>query len=89
MTIKALVTKDGLLIPRELAERALGQRAEVEIREEPGRLVVAAVEQVGDRSTFDSARQQDPILELGKHPVGTAARDGSTDHDRHLYDKDE
>jgi len=86
VTIKAMVTKDGLLIPREMAERALGPSAEVEISEEPGRLIVAAVGHHGAPVTFGPPQEQDPILKLGKQPVRTAAREGSTDHDRYLYE---
>lgn len=48
MTTKAKVTKEGLLIPKEVADRALGEGlGEVEILEEPGRLVVAAAGRTG------------------------------------------
>ncbi len=83
MATKARVTKEGLLIPREVAERALGEGSEeVEIFEEPGRLVVAATE-AGERAA--GTPREDPILGLGKNPVRTGLRDGSTDHDRYLY----
>lgn len=86
MTTKAKVTKEGLLIPREVAERALGEGSEeVEILEEPGRLVVSAAGRAADRAVDGSTRAEDPILGLGRNPVRTGARDGSTDHDRYLY----
>jgi hypothetical protein len=85
VTTKAKVTKEGLLIPKEVADRALGAGSgEVEILEEPGRLVVAAAGRTGGVATRDP-RADDPILRLGKNPVRTGARGGSTDHDRHLY----
>lgn len=86
MTTKAKVTKDGLLIPREAAERALGEDLEeVEVLEEPGRLVVAVAGGARDRAADATTRADDPILGLGKNPVRTGVRDGSTDHDRYLY----
>lgn len=86
MTTKAKLTKDGLLIPKEVAERALGVgHDEVEIIEEPGRLVVAAAGKAGERVPAGIPSEEDPILGLGKHPVRTGVRDGSTEHDHYLY----
>ena len=85
MATKARVTEEGLLIPKEVTDRALGEDSkEVEILEERGRLVVAAVGGTGVRAAT-SHRDEDPILKLGSNPVRTGARDGSTDHDRYLY----
>jgi len=85
VTTKAKVTKEGLLIPKEVADRVLGEGSgEVEILEEPGRLVVAAAGGVGRRAA-KTPREEDPILGLGKSPVRTGVRDGSTEHDRYLY----
>lgn len=86
--MKVKVTDEGLLIPRELAER-LGSN-EVEVFEEPGRLVVIA----GSTSSRESesragAERDDRILGLGRRPVRTGVRDGSTGHDRYLYGTDE
>ena len=51
MTTRARVTEEGLLIPKEVTDRALGKGSEeVEIFEEPGRLVVATVGEAGERS---------------------------------------
>ena len=84
--MRAKVTRDGLLIPREVTERALGEGSEeVEILEEPGRLVVAVARKAEDRSSAGTPRADDPILKLGSNPVRTGARDGSMDHDRYLY----
>lgn len=85
VAIKAKVTNEGLLIPKVVAARALGERSEeVEIFEEPGRLVVVAARKDGNRAAV-TPRADDPILGLGRNPVRTGARDGSTDHDRYLY----
>lgn len=85
MATKVRVTEEGLLIPKEVTDRALGEGSEeVEILEEPGRLVVAA-RKVEDRAADESARAEDPILKLGKNPVRTGSRDASTEHDRYLY----
>jgi hypothetical protein len=87
VTTKAKVTEEGLLIPKEVTDRALGQGSEeVEIFEEPGRLVVATAGKAGERASSGSSSKEDPILGLGKNPVRTGARDGSTD--RYLYTGD-
>ena len=95
MTLKAKVTKEGLLIPKEVADRALGEGSgEVEILEEPGRLLIVAGSKamVGDADAAEGSEGRaglesgdDPILGLGRNPVRTGVRDGSTDHDRYLY----
>jgi hypothetical protein len=49
MAIRARMTEEGLLIPREVAERALGEGLEeVEILEEPGRLLISPASGVGE-----------------------------------------
>ena len=70
--MKVRVTREGLLIPKEVAER-LGSDV-VEVFEEPGRLLIVA------------EPGEDPILGLGKNPVHTGVRDGSTNHDLYLHD---
>ena len=86
MATKVRVTEEGLLIPKEVTDRALGEDLEeVEILEENGRLVVAAAEKDGDQATVETPLEEDPILGLGRNPVRTGARDGSTEHDRYLY----
>ena len=95
MTTKARVTKEGLLIPKDVADRALGEGSgEVEILEEPGRLLIVAGSEAtagGDDAAEGSEGNavlesgDDPILGLGRNPVRTGIRDGSTEHDRHLY----
>ena len=89
MTTKAKVTEEGLLIPKEVADRALGDGSEeVEIFEEPGRLVVATARKAAEREPAGITSEEDPILGLGKNPVRTGTRDGSTEHDRYLYTGD-
>jgi virulence-associated protein VagC len=83
--MKAKITEKGLLIPRELAER-LGAE-EVEITEEPGRLLISPVRDSGEGRTKPEDRE-DPILNLGRNPVRTRVRDGSANHDRYLYTRD-
>jgi hypothetical protein len=86
---KVKVTEEGLLIPKEVTDRALGESSEeVEIFEEPGRLVVATAGKGGERASAGIPSEEDPILGLGKNPVRTGARDGSTEHDRYLYTGD-
>jgi hypothetical protein len=86
---KVKVTEEGLLIPKEVTDRALGKGSEeVEIFEEPGRLVVATTGKSGKQESAGISPEEDPILGLGKNPVRTGARDGSTEHDRYLYTGD-
>lgn len=89
MTTKVRVTEEGLLIPKEVTDRALGEGSEeVEIFEESGRLVVATARKAGEREPAGIPLEEDPILGLGKNPVRTGVRDGSTEHDRYLYTGD-
>lgn len=90
--MKVKVTKEGLLIPKEVTARALGEGSdEVEVFEEPGRLLIVA--EPGNSSSENTEvlsgprerPDEDPILGLGRRPVRTGARDGSTNHDRYLY----
>ena len=64
----AKVTKDGLLIPREL----LSGFDEVEIRRETDRLIIVG------------AAAHDPILSLGSAPVVVDENDASVNHDIYL-----
>jgi hypothetical protein len=89
VTTKAKVTEEGLLIPKEVTDRVLGEGSEeVEIFEEPGRLVVATAGKAGERKPAGIPPEEDPILGLGRNPVRTGVRDGSTEHDRYLYTGD-
>jgi hypothetical protein len=89
VTTKVRITEEGLLIPREVTDRALGEGPEeVEIFEEPGRLVLATARKAGERASAGIPHEEDPILGLGKNPVRTGARDDSTAHDRYLYTGD-
>ena len=90
MTTKSKAAKEGLLVPKEVAGRALGEGSEeVEIFEEPGRLLIVAgpgthsSEDAEGRSGPRKGPDEDPILGLGGNPVRTGARGGSTD--RYLY----
>lgn len=67
--MRAKVTKEGVLIPKEMLEGISGE--EVEIRKEPGRLLVLPAE--------------DPILGLGGDPLDDDISDGSMNHDHYLY----
>ena len=89
MATKVRVTEEGLLIPKEVTDRALGEGSEeVEIFEEPGRLVVATARKAAERASAEVPLKEGPILGLGKNPVRTGLRDGSTEHDRYLYTGD-
>jgi hypothetical protein len=66
----AKVTNEGLLIPREL----LGDAKEVQIVEEPGRIVVIL------------EPENDPIWNLGKNPIKLGITDASVNLDKYLYD---
>jgi hypothetical protein len=65
----ARVNELGLLIPKQM----LGSSEEVEIREEPGRIVIV----------LDPAN--DPIRRLGKNPVVAPETDASVNHDKYIY----
>jgi virulence-associated protein VagC len=68
-SVKAKVTEQGLIIPREFLEGI----EEVEIHKEDNLIVVIPTSQT------------DPILELGKHPVACGTPDASEYHDKYLY----
>lgn len=83
VAVKAKVTKEGLLIPREVAERALGEGSEeVETFEEPGRLLISPARAVSGSA---GGGEEDPIPSMGEDPVDDGGTDASTDHDRYLY----
>lgn len=65
----AKVTNEGLLIPKEL----LGSAEEVQIVEEPGRIVVIL------------EPDNDPIWNLGKDPIQLDITDASVNHDKYIY----
>ncbi len=79
--MRAEVGEEGLLIPRDVFER-LGSE-EVEIIEEPGRLLIVA----GGEGGAAKPGEGDPILSLGEDPVDDpgGATDASVNHDRYLY----
>jgi len=87
MAIKARMTKEGLLIPREVAERVFGEGSEeLEISEEPGRLLISPVRGAGESRKGGADDGGDPILSLGEDPVEEpGATDASVNHDRYLY----
>jgi len=66
----AKVTNEGLLIPKEL----LGSAEQVQIIEEPGRIVVIL------------EPENDPIWNLGKNPIKLGITDASVNLDKYLYD---
>jgi len=68
-TMKAKVTKRGVLIPSELLEGV----SEVEIRKTDGLIIVTPI------------TQDDPILELGKNQVKSGLPDASENHDWYIY----
>ena len=65
----ANVTKDGLLIPRRL----LRGIKRVELRRGKSRI------------TLFPTKDTDTIAKLGSKPVTCGVRDGSANHDQHLY----
>jgi hypothetical protein len=84
MATRVRMTGEGLLIPREVAERALGEGSgEVEVVEEPGRLLIAPAAPAPE----DRASGEDPILLLGEDPVDDPElpADASVNHDLYLY----
>jgi hypothetical protein len=68
--MKARVTDEGVLIPKEL----LGDAEEVEITRDDRVIMVIP------------AGLRDPILGLGEQPVACGAPDASEAHDKYLVD---
>ena len=71
--MKVQVTKAGALIPKRLLKGA----KQVEIRKEPGRIVV-----------FPVPAPDDPLFELGSNPGRSGLRDLAEQHDKYLYGAD-
>jgi hypothetical protein len=67
--MKTKVTEDGVLIPKHLLEGV----DEVEIRQEQNAILVLPI------------TCEDPILELGQHPIVDDVDDAAEHHDRYLY----
>ncbi|MDI6728610.1 MAG: hypothetical protein QMD44_06765 [Thermodesulfovibrionales bacterium] len=67
--MKAVVTEQGVTVPRELLEGV----KEVEIQKEDDKIFIIPV-------VFD-----DPIFRLGKHPVSCGLPDASSKHDKYIY----
>lgn len=68
--MKAKVTEQGVTIPKEL----LDGMDEVEIHRQGGMIIIVA------------AQEEDPIFQLGKHPVTIDVTDASKNLDHYLYD---
>ncbi|MEJ7815472.1 MAG: hypothetical protein WKF53_09895 [Rubrobacter sp.] len=75
--MRAKITKEGLLIPREVVEQALPGSEEVEIFEEPGRLLIAPAEAPPGRAKEGSGGEEDPMLSMGEDPVDDEVTDAS------------
>jgi len=71
--MKVEVNKDGALIPKRL----LGKAKAVEVRKEPGRIVVVPI-----------PSPDDPVFELGSKPGRSGMGDLSVRHDEYLYEQD-
>lgn len=67
--MRSKVTEAGVILPRQWFPGV----EEVEIRRENDRVVVQPF------------RPDDPIGELGRHPITTEVDDASLNHDRYLY----
>lgn len=79
--MKAKVTEEGLLVPKELLE-GLGSE-EVEIIEERGRVLI--LPSGGSLAVERGTGEEDPIEGLGANPVDDDITDASVNHDRYLY----
>ena len=73
-TVKAKITEEALLIPREIAERLCSE--EVEILEAPGRLLVAS-SGAASRVSAEGTSPEDPIQGLGRASGRTGRRDAA------------
>jgi len=67
--MKAKVTEQGLLIPKQLLQGI----QEVEIRRKNGVLLIVPI------------GKTDPILQLGSEPIADTIDDASINHDHYLY----
>ncbi len=67
--MKARVTEEGVLVPKEMLEGM----DEVEIHRENGMVVIVPV------------RAYDPIFDISKNPMNNSITDASVNHDRYLY----
>jgi virulence-associated protein VagC len=67
--MKAKVTKQGLLIPKEF----LPGIQEVEIRQQQGTILIVPIV------------REDPILGLGQNSVNCDVQDAAENHDKYLY----
>ena len=67
--MKATVTEQGVVIPKELLEGV----KEVEIKKE------------NDKISIIPVVKDDPILRLGMHPVRCGISDGSVSHNKYIY----
>ncbi len=68
--MKAIVKKDGVLVPKEMLQGI----KEVEIVKEGGRIILLPLPNAND-----------PLFKLGTEPVKTDTTDGATQHDLYLY----
>jgi len=67
--MRSKVTEQGVVLPKQWFEGF----DEVEIRREKDQIVVVP------------CRPDDPITELGTHPIPVEVDDASVNHDRYLY----
>ena len=67
--MKAKVTEQGVLIPKRLLEDI----DEVDIRKENGFILVMPV------------GANDPLFNIGKHPIEDEITDASINHDRYIH----
>ena len=69
--MRTKVSEHGVLIPKMWLEGI----DEVEIRKEQSAII------------FMPVLPDDPILNLGRHPIALNVEDASVNHDRYLYDR--
>lgn len=70
--MKISVSDNGVLVPKRLLKGV----KEVEVRRERNLIVIEP-----------TVHTDDPITELGKHPIASGATDGSLKHDEFLYSR--
>lgn len=69
--MRTKVTENGVLIPKAMLEGI----DEVDIQKAQNMIIVVPVQ------------ADNPILNLGKHPISLDVEDASVNHDRYLYDR--
>ena len=75
------VTDQGVVIPKAW----FGDATEVALREVDGEIKVTPLTSNETSATTEAFAPDDPIWDLGKHPVKLGVDDAAQNHDRYIY----